>query len=283
MKNLLSKVYRILILFVIPLTFVIATAETCDDGNGSSSTDNRQTLSEAFPTKCDIQLDPVYFRYDLTGYSDRCLRSGYDVYMDMQELSEYNYVIEGSDWLDFNKLLFNGGRFNGVKPEVKFRFYSHEYKGDYPVSYHDFNEQLCNHNTIANVPEIKKSHCVDMNVRTIKTTNNGIYINWEKTYTVSGVGTYMVIDQKGKTIQPFELVKYGIADGRFVAARKINNKIVLIENTVDATLETGEYKISETSTSPRVSKVMDNKVNVAGELSETQRWASPIVVELEKM
>ena len=74
MKNLLSKVYHILILFVIPLTFVIATAGTCDGFEvGGGERDARRNAVDAYAERRGVGCAP-------DAYAEYCAESVHDMF-----------------------------------------------------------------------------------------------------------------------------------------------------------------------------------------------------------
>lgn len=98
-----QKLKQACFVFGFSAIFIFSTAGSC-----GSSPDNRPHIKDVFPEKMDIQLDPVFLRYDMSTFINNCLSYG-NTYpaSDLQELYDYNNVISASSWLDFNSLFFN--------------------------------------------------------------------------------------------------------------------------------------------------------------------------------
>ena len=293
MKNLLSKVYHILILFVIPLTFVIATAETCDGfevggGSGSDSGGDDLYIGTKYPETHSVKLlTPPQFRYDLSKYAMSSIVDGTELIWDFNELMDYQNVYTSVGFLDFYTLFDKTDNFSGEKASLKFIFTEPRCKGNLYVTYGKFNDQLCNYNTIEGCPKITKVHVVEIKANSIKTTYNGLQIKWKQKINVVDDSS-MIIENDGKLDDTRHITSHVKVRGfknRGLASARLgkDGKYVLIDNTVSPELESGEYSYTVVPEKPLVSDVLDKKVCVGGRLDTSVQWKTPETVKLSKL
>ncbi|MBR0297601.1 MAG: hypothetical protein IJR01_01335 [Bacteroidales bacterium] len=257
--------------------FLFLTAGSC-----SSSNDNRPNLTDKYPNKWDIPIDYVSLRYDLGTFINNCMLYG-STYpaADIQELTTYNNLFSTAGTLNFYTLFVNTDRFTGVGPTVKFIFSVPDCKGPVSITYNSFDDKLCNENTIVNAPKITKTHIVDFSARTLKTSQNNIYIKWNKEYTVSGVGSYITIDRQGTVDYPSYMFTTGTKGGNQAAGRIVDGHLELVENTLSRDLVIGDYHPVIINDTPVVSDVLQQGVNMSGALNNDLNWDRPMIVELQ--
>ena len=292
MKNLLSKVYHILILFVIPLTFVIATAGTCDGfevggGSGSGSNPIPSMKTEYTETHSVKLLTPPQFRYDLSKYAMSSIVDGTELIWDFNELMDYQNVYTSVGFLDFYTLFDKTNNFSGDKASLKFIFTEPRCQGSLPVPYDGFDDQLCNYNTIKDCPKIPKAHVVEVKANSIQTTYNGVQLKSSQKISVVD-DSNMIIANDGKLDDTNHITSHvkvrGFIDRRLVSARQgKNGKYVLIDNTVPPELEPGDYSFAVVEDRPLVSDVLDKKVCVGNRLDTSVQWKTPETVKLSKL
>lgn len=263
------------------VVFMFSTAESCN-GN-SSGKDDRPSMNSVYTETWDIPLDPVFLRYDMSKFINDCQRYG-NLYpaSDMQELADYNDVMEASSWLNFNTLFYNAEKYSGPGPEAKFVFIDPDCKGDISIVYNRFDDKLCNHNVISGAPKIRKTHVVDFSAHTIKTSQNGICVKWNRRLDMPGQGTYMNIDLWGKVEYPTYLFSSGVRGGNRVAIRMEGDKVVLVDNTISKDdLAPGAYTPTLVNEKPIISNTLQKDVCVGGRVDETMKWDAPTIIELE--
>lgn len=276
----MNKITRVLKQILLPL--VIATLYLATTAGSCSSTDNRPPLASKYPEKCDIELDPVFLRYNLEKFVNDCQKNGYAYpSSDIQELIDYNNVMVASSWLDFYSLFISAGGYTGTGPEVKFIFSQPDCKGNISIVYKQFDDKLCNHRIIANAPKINKIHLVEFSANTIKTSQNNISIKWNNAYTVTGYGTYMNIDEQGTVDHPSFIFTRGTKGGLEIAARLIGNKYEVVENTVSDEVSPGYYNVAVVEDNPTIIGSMQKNVCTSGALNQQATWDSPSIVELQ--
>lgn len=270
---------RVITLFTVVFVFIISTAGSC-----GSSTDSRPSLSSTYPEKWDVQLDPVFLRYDMAKFINDCQQYG-SIYpaADIQDLADYNNVTTSSGWLDFYTLFNNTENYSGPGAEAKFIFTQSDCSGSITVSYNNFDDKLCNYNIISNAPKISKTHLVEFSAHTIKTLQNNIFIKWNKAYTANGFGTYLNIDLQGTVDYPNYLFTTGTKGGNQVAARIIEDRFVLVENTISSDMQTGQYKPILVDETPLVSNTLKQDVYISGSVNKNLKWSVPVIVELESI
>lgn len=185
--------------------------------------------------------------------------------------------------MNFNSLFYNTNNYSGSGPEARFVFYLPDCKDQIIVKYNRFDDKLCNQNTITNAPKIKKTHSVDFSAHTIKTSQNGICIKWKKTSVVTGVGSYINLDLKGTVDYPTYLFSTGTKGGNQVAVRIVDNKFILVENTLSQEVAVGDYTPTIVDETPVVSDLLRKNVCIAGNMDVDVKWSVPFIVKLEKM
>lgn len=262
----------------VTFVFIVSTAGSCDNGNGSTGSLPR--LTDVYTEKWDIPLDPVYLRYDLSSFVEKCNKSGYSIEADLAELSYYHAVAFYPDFLNFYHLLINADNYSGCKPEVRFSLSQEDCRGSYTRYFQTFNDTLCNRNTIPNMLKITSPHEVDFSAHTIKTSQNNIFIKWNQRSLVTGFGVYMNIDKEGTIDYPPYLITTGIKGGNRVGIRIRNHQLIIVENTISDEIVPGEYEATIVDEEPIISDALSNDVCVAGELESNVRWEAPIVAEL---
>ena len=264
--------------FIFISFYLVLTAWSC------SGEDNRPELTSKYPDKHDIELDPVYLRYDLEKFINDCQTYGYSVPdEDLMQLSEYNNMILSSSWLDFYSLFINTDRYEGSGPEAKFIFSQPDCKGSVSIVYNKFDEKLCEHRIISNAPKINNIHLVEFSAHTIKTSRNNISVKWSNAYTVTGQGAYITIDKQGTIDHPTFIFTRGTRGGLQVAARLLDNKYCVLENTVSEEIEPGLYQVSVVEEQSENIGVMNRDVCSSGAMNEEIRWSSPAIVELQEI
>ena len=272
-----QKLKQACFVFGVSAIFIFSTAGSC-----GSSPDNRPHIKDVFPEKMDIQLDPVFLRYDMSTFINNCLSYG-NTYpaSDLQELYDYNNVISASSWLNFNSLFNKADAFAGPGAGASFKFTQPDCREDITVSFNKYDDKLCTQNIISNAPKIDKTHLVEFSAHTITTTSNSIYIKWSMKYTATGYGTYMKIDKKGTVEYPNYLFASRTKGGNQIAVRKIDDRLVPIENTVSTELAPGSYRSKLVEERPVISDVLEQEVCIGGRVRTECKWDAPKIVELE--
>ena len=157
----------------VAFVFIVSTAGSCDNGNGTTGSLPR--LTDVYTEKWDIPLDPVYLRYDLSSFVEKCRKSGYSIEADLSELSYYHSMASYPDFLNFYHLFINADNYSGYKPEVRFSLSHTDYSGTFTRVFKTFNDTLCISNTIPNMLKITSPHEVDFSARTINNTSVNFY------------------------------------------------------------------------------------------------------------
>jgi len=248
-----------------------------------SDTDNRPLITDVHKEVWDLSFDQESLRYDISKFWDNAIKNGsYYPAEDMDELASYSGLYgTGKSKTTFRNLLINNQDFSGEKGEVKFVFYEPDCKGYITKVYRDYDESLCEGHFIKDAPFIKKPHAVELHAHTIKTSRNNISVKWNKIFSATGVGIYLLIDCEGEVDYPSYLYTSGTKGGNQVAVRVEGNRILFLENTIPDEVKPAEYIVEITDERPYVPDVLQQDVNHNGSNRHGEKWDVPYIALLE--
>ncbi len=215
-----------------------------------------------------------------------CTAWGNDIPWDtvLQLQYAHNIFTGGQGSINFSDL-FSSPFWGMWPPYAQFVFRDPDCQGYMPFVYNYLDVGLVYENKIKDGPKITKPSCwIEFAASTI-TTTDGVSIKWNQTLfpTVAPEGAVSV------DVWAFGLTdSYGFFASRTksedneIAVRKIGNKVVPVENTLEKGVSIGKYSLKASKRDVPFSDILARGVCMGGQVRKNYRWFPPEIVELVK-